>query len=63
MPGLIDTHRHTDFTLVQGLFSEFQDAELLKEPLALYHTAEQTFGESFFEAAWQLACLRQLTYG
>jgi cytosine/adenosine deaminase-related metal-dependent hydrolase len=22
MPGLVDAHRHTDFTLVQGLFSE-----------------------------------------
>jgi len=63
IPGLIDTHRHTDFTLVQGLFSELDGGELLKEAFALYHTAEPTLGESFFEAAWQLACLRQLTHG
>lgn len=63
MPGLIDAHRHTDFTLVQGLFSELEGGELLKEAFALYHTAEPTLGESFFDAAWQLACLRQLTHG
>jgi cytosine/adenosine deaminase-related metal-dependent hydrolase len=63
IPGLIDAHRHTDFTLVQGLFSELGGEELIKEALALYHTAEPTLGESFFEAAWQLACLRQLTHG
>lgn len=63
IPGLIDAHRHTDFTLVQGLFSELDGAELLKEAFALYHTAEPALGESFFEAAWQLACLRQLTHG
>jgi len=63
MPGLIDAHRHTDFTLVQGLFSELEGGELLKEALTLYHTAETTLGTSFFEAAWQLACLRQLTHG
>jgi 5-methylthioadenosine/S-adenosylhomocysteine deaminase len=63
MPGLVDAHRHTDFTLVQGLFSELGGEELLKEALSLYHTAEATLGESFFEAAWDLACLRQLTHG
>lgn len=63
IPGLIDAHRHTDFTLVQGLFSELDGEELLKEAFALYHNAEPTLGESFFEAAWQLACLRQLTHG
>jgi cytosine/adenosine deaminase-related metal-dependent hydrolase len=63
MPGLIDAHRHTDFTLVQGLFSELKGDELLKEALALYHSAEPTLGDGFFEAAWQLACLRQLTHG
>ncbi|WP_245851630.1 amidohydrolase family protein [Halorubrum persicum] len=63
IPGLIDAHRHTDFTLVQGLFSELSGGELLKEAFALYHTAEPTLGDSFFEAAWQLACLRQLTHG
>lgn len=63
IPGLIDAHRHTDFTLVQGLFSELGGQELLKEALALYHSAEATLGESFFEAAWQLAGLRQLTHG
>ena len=63
IPGLIDAHRHTDFTLVQGLFSELNGTELLKEAFALYHTAEPTLGESFFDAAWQLACLRQLTHG
>ncbi|ESP89776.1 cytosine deaminase-like metal-dependent hydrolase [Candidatus Halobonum tyrrellensis G22] len=63
IPGLIDAHRHTDFTLVQGLFSELGGGELLEEALALYHTAESTLGDSFFEAAWQLACLRQLTHG
>ncbi|NHX36503.1 MULTISPECIES: amidohydrolase family protein [Halolamina] len=63
IPGLIDAHRHTDFTLVQGLFSELDGSELLKEAFALYHTAEPTLGESFFEAAWELACLRQLTHG
>jgi cytosine/adenosine deaminase-related metal-dependent hydrolase len=63
IPGLIDAHRHTDFTLVQGLFSELDGDELLKEAFALYHTAEPILGESFFEAAWQLACLRQLTHG
>ncbi|ELZ43074.1 cytosine deaminase-like metal-dependent hydrolase [Halorubrum californiense DSM 19288] len=63
IPGLIDAHRHTDFALVQGLFSELGGGELLKEAFALYHTAEPALGESFFEAAWQLACLRQLTHG
>lgn len=63
LPGLIDAHRHTDFTLVQGLFSELGGAELLKEAFALYHTADPILGDSFFEAAWQLACLRQLTHG
>ncbi|QDX39373.1 amidohydrolase family protein [Salarchaeum sp. JOR-1] len=63
LPGLIDAHRHTDFTLVQGLFSELEGEELLKEALALYHSAEPTLGDGFFEAAWQLACLRQLTHG
>ncbi|SEG63749.1 amidohydrolase family protein [Halobellus limi] len=63
IPGLIDAHRHTDFTLVQGLFSELDGSELLKEALALYHTAESVLGDSFFEAAWDLACLRQLTHG
>jgi len=63
IPGLIDAHRHTDFTLVQGLFSELAGDELLKEAFALYHTAEPTLGDSFFEAAWRLACLRQLTHG
>ncbi|SFH06343.1 5-methylthioadenosine/S-adenosylhomocysteine deaminase [Halopelagius inordinatus] len=63
MPGLIDAHRHTDFALVQGLFSELGGGELLKEAFALYHTAEPTLGDSFFEAAWRLACLRQLTHG
>lgn len=63
IPGLIDAHRHTDFTLVQGLFSELSGGELLKEAFALYHTAEPVLGESFFEVAWQLACLRQLTHG
>jgi 5-methylthioadenosine/S-adenosylhomocysteine deaminase len=63
IPGLIDAHRHTDFTLVQGLFSELDGGELLKEAFALYHTAEPVLGESFFEAGWQLACLRQLTHG
>jgi cytosine/adenosine deaminase-related metal-dependent hydrolase len=63
IPGLIDSHRHTDFTLVQGLFSELGGEELLKEAFALYHTAEPTLGDSFFEAAWQLACLRQLSHG
>jgi cytosine/adenosine deaminase-related metal-dependent hydrolase len=63
IPGLIDAHRHTDFTLVQGLFSELDGTELLKEALALYHTAESALGDSFFEAAWDLACLRQLTHG
>ncbi|WP_159900268.1 amidohydrolase family protein [Salinirussus salinus] len=63
VPGLIDAHRHTDFTLVQGLFSDLDGGELLKEAFALYHTAEPTLGESFFDAAWQLACLRQLTHG
>ncbi|WP_459808266.1 amidohydrolase family protein [Halopiger thermotolerans] len=63
IPGLIDAHRHTDFTLVQGLFSELSGGELLKEAFALYHTAEPTLGDSFFEAGWQLACLRQLTHG
>ena len=63
LPGLIDAHRHTDFTLVQGLFSELAGAELLKEAMSLYHTAEARLGESFFEAAWDLACLRQLTHG
>jgi len=63
IPGLIDAHRHTDFTLVQGLFSELGGGELLKEAFALYHTAEPTLGDSFFEAAWRLACLRQLTHG
>ncbi len=63
IPGLIDAHRHTDFTLVQGLFSELSGDELLKEAFALYHTAEPLLGDSFFEAAWRLACLRQLTHG
>jgi 5-methylthioadenosine/S-adenosylhomocysteine deaminase len=63
LPGLIDAHRHTDFALVQGLFSELNGTELLKEALALYHTADPILGDSFFEAAWQLACLRQLTHG
>ncbi|NIC00969.1 amidohydrolase family protein [Halobacterium sp. R2-5] len=63
IPGLIDTHRHTDFALVQGLFSDLGGAELLKEALALYHTAESTLGKSFFEAAWGFACLRQLSHG
>jgi cytosine/adenosine deaminase-related metal-dependent hydrolase len=63
LPGLVDAHRHTDFTLVQGMFSELGGEELLKEALSLYHTAEATLGESFFEAAWDLACLRQLTHG
>jgi 5-methylthioadenosine/S-adenosylhomocysteine deaminase len=62
-PGLIDAHRHTDFTLVQGLFSDLDGEELLKEAFTLYHTAESALGESFFEAAWRLACLRQLTHG
>jgi 5-methylthioadenosine/S-adenosylhomocysteine deaminase len=63
IPGLIDAHRHTDFTLVQGLFSELGGDKLLKEAFALYHSADQTLGDSFFEAAWRLACLRQLTHG
>jgi cytosine/adenosine deaminase-related metal-dependent hydrolase len=63
IPGLIDAHRHTDFALVQGLFSELDGDELLKEAFALYHTAEPTLGDSFFDAAWRLACLRQLTHG
>ncbi|OYR45181.1 amidohydrolase family protein [Halorubrum sp. Ea8] len=63
IPGLIDAHRHTDFTLVQGLFSELPGDELLKEAFALYHTAESTLGDDFFKAAWRLACLRQLTHG
>ena len=63
LPGLIDAHRHTDFTLVQGLFSELSGNELLKEAFALYHTAESTLGDDFFDAAWRLACLRQLTHG
>ncbi|GAA0521089.1 amidohydrolase family protein [Halorubrum aquaticum] len=63
IPGLIDAHRHTDFTLVQGLFSELAGDELLKEAFALYHTAESTLGDDFFDAAWRLACLRQLTHG
>ncbi|OYR56166.1 amidohydrolase family protein [Halorubrum halodurans] len=63
MPGLVDAHRHTDFTLVQGLFSELAGDELLTEALSLYHTAESALGESFFEAGWRLACLRQLTHG
>lgn len=29
LPGLIDAHRHTDFALVQELFSEFGGSELL----------------------------------
>lgn len=63
MPGLIDAHRHTDFALVQGLCSDLSGADLLKEALALYHTAESTLGESFFEAGWRLACLRQVAHG
>ena len=63
MPGLIDAHRHTEFTLVQGLFSDLDGEELLKEAMSLYHTAEEALGESFFETAWDLACLRQLTHG
>jgi 5-methylthioadenosine/S-adenosylhomocysteine deaminase len=63
LPGLVDAHRHTDFTLVQGLFSELGGEELLTEAMSLYHTAEATLGESFFEAGWDLACLRQLTHG
>lgn len=63
IPGLIDAHRHTDFTLVQGMFSELQGGELLKEALALYHHAESDLDASFFEAAWRLASLRQLSHG
>lgn len=63
IPGLIDAHRHTDFTLVQGLFSELQGGELLKEAIALYHNAESALDESFFRTAWRLATLRQLTHG
>jgi cytosine/adenosine deaminase-related metal-dependent hydrolase len=63
IPGLIDAHRHTDFTLVQGLFSELQGGELLKEAIALYHRAEADLDETFFEAAWRLASLRQLSHG
>ncbi|WP_435101374.1 amidohydrolase family protein [Halarchaeum sp. P4] len=63
MPGLVDAHRHTDFALVQGLFSDLEGEAVLKEALALYHSADLELDESFFEAAWRLACLRQLTHG
>jgi cytosine/adenosine deaminase-related metal-dependent hydrolase len=63
IPGLIDAHRHTDFTLVQGMFSELRGGELLKEAIALYHRAESDLDDAFFEAAWQLASLRQLSHG
>lgn len=63
IPGLIDAHRHTDFSLVQGLFSDLDGGTLLKEAIALYHTADAELGDSFFEAAWPLASLRQLTHG
>jgi cytosine/adenosine deaminase-related metal-dependent hydrolase len=63
IPGLIDAHRHTDFSLVQGLFSELQGGELLKEAIALYHRAESDLDEEFFDAAWRLASLRQLSHG
>jgi cytosine/adenosine deaminase-related metal-dependent hydrolase len=63
IPGLVDAHRHTDFTLVQGLFSELQGGELLKEAIALYHSAESDLDDAFFEAAWRLASLRQLSHG
>lgn len=63
IPGLIDAHRHTDFTLVQRLFSELQGGELLKEAITLYHRAGSDLDDTFFDAAWQLASLRQLSHG
>ncbi|WP_135824280.1 amidohydrolase family protein [Halorussus ruber] len=63
IPGLIDAHRHTDFALVGGLFSDLDGDHLLREAISLYHNAEKELGDSFFEAGWELACLRQLTNG
>jgi len=63
VPGLVDAHRHTDFSLVGGLFDDLDPGVLLREAMALYHGAEETLGESFFEAAWRLACLRQVANG
>jgi 5-methylthioadenosine/S-adenosylhomocysteine deaminase len=63
MPGLVDTHRHTDFCLVGGLFSDLDPFDALGEAIALYHDDADALGESFFEASWRLACLRQLCHG
>jgi cytosine/adenosine deaminase-related metal-dependent hydrolase len=63
MPGLIDTHRHTDRCLVGGLFSDLDPFDALAEAIALYHDGADALGRSFFEASWRLACLRQLTHG
>jgi cytosine/adenosine deaminase-related metal-dependent hydrolase len=63
MPGLVDTHRHTDFCLVGGLFSDLNPFNALGEAIALYHADAESLGSSFFEASWRLACLRQLTHG
>lgn len=62
MPGLIDAHRHTDFGLVGGFFSDLDPRDHLAEVLALYHSLED-LDEGFFEAGWRLACLRQLQRG
>jgi cytosine/adenosine deaminase-related metal-dependent hydrolase len=63
MPGLVDTHRHTDFCLVGGLFSDLDPFDALGEAIALYHDDADALGESFFQASWRLACLRQLRHG
>lgn len=63
MPGLIDAHRHTDFSLVQGAFPDLNPTKHLMEVMALYHAGEEKLGEAFFRASWRLACLRQITHG